>query len=325
MLLGARLSQLWSRHGNNRGFTLIEALVVVAIIGVLAGLLIPAVQAARETARRVQCKSNLRQIGLALQDYCSVHGMFTPSGLTNRWGVANVSEYSGLFFLLSALEQNTLFNSVNASFAGIDSAEFPVLDNRTARNTRVASFLCPSDADENHSNSYRFNHGRFGVKPLGNDGPFSLAVIPRPATITDGLSRTAFVSERIGGSFAAGMGDRVRDVKYPAEVDSPIVSDAQFIPLCLAAQPPLWQVESGRYWLYAGYLNTHYNHNGAPNDRRPSCGLGLLRDIDIGLHPPRSYHAGGVEVLFGDGHVERVSDGIDPRIWIALGTHASGD
>jgi prepilin-type N-terminal cleavage/methylation domain-containing protein/prepilin-type processing-associated H-X9-DG protein len=313
------------RLQDDRGFTLIEVLVVVGIIGLLAALLIPAVQAVREAARRAQCQSNLRQIGLALQNYASEHGMFTPVELTNRWGVANVSEYSGLLFILPALEQNALFNSVNTSFAGIDTASFPVIENRTARNTRIGVFLCPSDAEMNHSNSYRFNCGRFGVKPLGSDGPFSIGVLPRPAAITDGLSRTAFVSERIGGTFGTGASHLVRDIKYPGRLTVLVVSDAQFIPLCLSAEPELWQVESGRYWLYIGYANTFYNHNGSPNDRRPSCGTGALGDFNVGLHPPRSYHGGGVEVLFGDGHVEWVPDGIDPRIWIALGTHASGD
>jgi prepilin-type N-terminal cleavage/methylation domain-containing protein/prepilin-type processing-associated H-X9-DG protein len=310
--------------GVRRAFTLIEVLVVLFIIGLLVGILIPAVQSAREAGRRLQCSANLKQLGVALNNYCSMHGMFTPNQLTNKWGVAAVSEYSGLLFLLPCLEQSALFNATNAQFAGMESAESPTIENRTARGTRIGLFLCPSDGEQHHANSYRFNHGRFGVQALGFDGPFSIGVIPSPATITDGLSRTAFISERLGGSFTVGAGDQQRDVKYPVQAGL-ISSDEQFIPLCLAARPELWQVESGRYWLYSGFANTHYNHNGSPNDRRPSCGMGTTRDIDVGLHPPRSYHAGVVEVLFGDGHVESVSDEIDRRTWIALGTHASGD
>jgi prepilin-type N-terminal cleavage/methylation domain-containing protein/prepilin-type processing-associated H-X9-DG protein len=305
------------------GFTLTEALVVVSIVGLLAAVLLPAVQSARESARRAQCLANLKQLGIALNDYCSLHGMFPPGELVNRSGVANASEYSPLTFLLPNLEQTALFNAINMRFAGVESAEFPTIENRTARNTRVAFFLCPSDGEPHHGNSYRFNRGRYGVVP-GDDGPFG-AVTPRPSAITDGLSRTAFVSERLGGSFLYSESDRIRDVKYSNINAGVIASDEEFIPICLAAEPELWQVESGRYWLYTGNLNTHYNHNGTPNDRRPSCGNGFDRNFNIGLHPPRSHHPGGVHVLFGDGRVQLVKDEIQPRLWIAMGTHASGD
>lgn len=307
-----------------RAFTLIELIVVVTVIGVLVGLVLPAVQMAREAARRGQCVANLKQLGLALQSYESLHRMF-PSSLLQRRGGYSTNCMSELAFLLPQLEQQALFDSINMDFADIEAPDTPSLENHTARNTRLALFLCPSDGEPNLRNSYRFNRGRFGVRPPGNDGPFSIGVLPRPANITDGLARTAFVSERVGGNFLPQTADRVRNVKYPHADGILITSDAMFIPLCLAA-PEHWEATSGRYWFYSGTANCHYNHNGTPNDRRPTCGTGYIRDsFSFGLHPPRSFHSGVVGVLFGDGHVEAVTDSIQEQAWIALGTHNSGD
>lgn len=314
-------------HLARRAFTLTEGLVVIAVIGLLSALLLPAVQAAREAARRTQCVGNLKQIGVAMHAYHAVHDMFPSSQLVHPRGfVAN--GMSELAFLLPYLEQQPLYAAINMDFAEMDSPDGPTLENRTARRTYLALFLCPSDGEPNHRNNYRFNRGRHGMMP-GRlfDGPFSAGVLPSQRNITDGLSRTALVSERISGTFLDHhSGDRVRDVKYTSALSGVlIVSDAQFIPLCLAGQPEFWEHTSGRYWMYAGFANTHYNHNGPPNDRRPSCGKGLVRDFDYGLHPPRSFHPGIAHVLFGDGHTEAVADSIEARVWTALGTDNAAD
>lgn len=310
-----------------RGFTVIELLVVAGIVVLLIGLLLPAVQGARESARRMQCVVNLRQIGTAMHAYHAVHNMFPPSWpLTGRTWSANAT--SGLAFLLPHLEQQALYASLNTDFVHIEQPDTPVLENHTARNTRVAVFLCPSDGEPNHLNSYRFNQGRFGTRRGRgslHDGPFSLGVVPSQATVTDGLTQTAFVSERVGGSYIAGAADRVRDLKYTDQGAGLFYSDEQFIPVCLGYQPALWSHTEGRYWLFSGLSTTHYNHNGAPNDPRPSCSNGVVGGHPGGLRPPRSYHPGCVNVLFGDGHVEAVANSIQTRVWLSLGTHDSGD
>ena len=79
------------------------------------------------------------------------------------------------------------------------------------------------------------------------------------------------------------------------------------------------------YYFFRIFTFTHYNHNGPPNDRRPSCGTGGDSYGGWGLHPPRSYHPGIVHVLFGDGHIEAIADSIQPATWSALGTHNAGD
>ena len=319
--------------GGRRAMTLIEVLVVITIIGLLAGLLIPAVQGAREAARRAQCVANLRQIGIALNSYHADHNRFPPGVRTARtqnleyqWG-----DVSPFVSILPYLEQNALFHAMNFDWAGAETAESPVVENRTVRQTKLSVLLCPSDGEAQHRVNYRFNRGRYGVG-LGqggsvHDGPFGPFVVASAATVTDGLSRTAFVSERVAGDFTPGSANPKRNVIYPVNpLPASIDSDAKFIPLCLSAQPFGWEATSGRYWMYSGFANTAYNHSGVPNDSRPSCGTNHVQDaFHAGLHPPRSFHPGGVEVLFGDGHVEHVKNGIDGDLWTRLGTYASGD
>jgi prepilin-type N-terminal cleavage/methylation domain-containing protein/prepilin-type processing-associated H-X9-DG protein len=125
-----------------RGFTLIELLVAIAIIAVLIALLLPAVQSAREAARRSQCTNNLKQIGLAVHNYHDVMGAFPP-GYLSRPGSDGDNTGPGwgwAAMILPQLEQTALFNAINFSLP----IEAP--DNQTARLTHVATFVCPSDA-----------------------------------------------------------------------------------------------------------------------------------------------------------------------------------
>jgi prepilin-type N-terminal cleavage/methylation domain-containing protein/prepilin-type processing-associated H-X9-DG protein len=309
---------------GRRGFTLIELIVVMGVIGLLAAILLPAVQGAREAARRLQCTANLKQIGIAMHAYHGLHQMFPSSQLANRHGWTR-NCMSELAFLLPELEQRALFDSINMDFADLEAADAPSLENHTARRTYVSLFLCPSDGEPNHRNNYRFNRGRAGIPGRVFDGPFSIGVLPSDVRIRDGLSRTAFVSERVGGDFRPGSPDPVRNVKY-FNVSAPSYVDSIFIPFCLAAKPDIWEHTSGRYWIYSGFFFTHYNHNGSPNDRRPSCRHGNLNDFGMGgLSPPRSFHPGVVNVLFGDGHTEPISDSVQGAVWTALGTYDARD
>lgn len=161
-----RASSFVSEH--RRGFTLIECLVVIVIIGLLVGLLLPAVQAAREAGRRMQCAANLRQIGMAVHNYRSAFSVFPTSQLYSRGGSGYQNNaYSELTFILPFAEQKPLYDSINFDFAEIETGEAPLLLNHTARNTKVAIFLCPSDSGTNLHNSYRFNRGRFSLRSGG--------------------------------------------------------------------------------------------------------------------------------------------------------------
>jgi prepilin-type N-terminal cleavage/methylation domain-containing protein len=310
-----------------RGVTLIELLVGISIVGLVVVLTLCAVQAARESARRIRCTANLRQIGIAMSGYQSAYGIFAPQYPALSAGGATRPHYSAFARMLPFMEEHALFNALNFQFNHSESAWLPLLENRTVRETRLAIMLCPSDGEALRGCNYRFNCGVWMPRDAGHPryaGPFGMFNSLRDASISDGLSNTAFLSERIAGTFRSDteLHDQtnIRDMRVPIPtITSGISGDGEYIPWCLSVGPPHYVSDAGSFWLYAGYVNTDYNHNGLPNDRRMSCGL------VYGLHPPRSFHPGGVQVLSGDGHVQHVSDEIDRVTWARMGTHNRAD
>jgi len=309
----------------------VELLVSIGIVALLIGLILPAVQSSRETARRMQCLANLRQLGIALHAYQADMNMFPP-GKTTR-GARSDFEYSSLSALISILpnlEQQTLFDSVNFDLAWQDSPETPIVQNATARRTNVAAFLCPSDSEANHRVNYRLNRGIWRTNLLRNlvldVGPFATFFVATPASVTDGLSRTAFMSERLGGDFVPGSRDPRRNFLNAFDSWAGFETEDQSALKCLSDPEATWVPFAGRYWLYTGDAFTLYHHLGRPNDARPSCFHNYIRALPwMGFAPPRSNHPGGVNLLFGDGHVEWAKDSVNEALWRALGTPASGD
>ena len=318
---------------SRRGFTLIEILVVITVIGILVALLLPAVQAAREAARRAQCSNNLKQIGVALATYESalrvypfgVGGGGPPGNVVNRWSAQSQ--------LLPYLEQHALYNALN--FAGTPWLNVnPVFGpmNQTALTTKVAGFLCPSDIDRINDpvntahNTYRACAGTLPYN-LKNDSPdftgrnngsfwFQSAV--SPARITDGLTMTAFFSERCLGDTA--VPDPLSDYYLTNDtVDECRLSGPRRSPRLI--NPYEW---SGDRWADGNVLYTRYHHTLPP--RYPSCLLGGSQDYDSqAVVTATSRHPGGINLLTGDGSVRFVKESIDARVWAGLGTIAGGE
>src|SRR5688572_27028117 len=137
-----------SLRKTREGFTLVELLVVIAIIGVLVALLLPAVQSAREAARRMQCQNNLKQFGLALHNYHDANMAFPPSSVWKQ--EAHIAELNSsnlgpnwIIMILPYMEQQSLFDSFDFNFA------IPAKENAVPRSTRLAVTLCPSDSGYN--------------------------------------------------------------------------------------------------------------------------------------------------------------------------------
>src|SRR5829696_7474861 len=128
------------RMKRRRGFTLIELLVVIAIIGVLIALLLPAVQAAREAARRSQCANNLKQIGLAIHAYADSYNVFPAGRSSLAQAVVGGENWSVHAFLLPWLEQAQTFDALNFHLRPDQSVE-----NDTAQRLWINAYLCPSD------------------------------------------------------------------------------------------------------------------------------------------------------------------------------------
>jgi prepilin-type N-terminal cleavage/methylation domain-containing protein/prepilin-type processing-associated H-X9-DG protein len=308
-------------HPRPRAFTLIELLVVIAIIAVLISLLLPAVQAAREAARRIQCVNNLKQIGLACHNYHESRGTLPGADM-----VFNVTELSALTMLLPHLEQGPLYNAVNFGYSYQDAP------NTTVMYAVVSQFVCPSDLSDplpslGAQTNYMADMGSGIVwqAPVGPNqgmpipnGAFHGDSATKFAAITDGLSNTGLFSERVMADGNNAIVSPVSDVFFsPA---SPATPDDAY-QLCQAVdiydlhnQFPLFM---GAPWLCGQHIFTHV---GTPNSR--SCGFFLsLRAV----MPPSSRHPGGVNLLLADGSVRFAKDTINRSIWRGLGTIAGGE
>jgi prepilin-type N-terminal cleavage/methylation domain-containing protein/prepilin-type processing-associated H-X9-DG protein len=316
------------------GFTLIELLVVIAIIGVLIALLLPAVQSAREAARRAQCTNNLKQFGIALHNYHDTQGCLPHSrGLsTPAPGFPATATFSGFARLLPYLEQTPLFNTIN--FMLLPAS----LDNRTSQGAGVATFVCPTDPQPDVPSgeagiSYRFNegsgilftHGASDAASGANasmpppDGVFFSVSRTRFADIRDGTSNTAALTERLKGDFSNAMATLGSDLFWPKTFPS---TPDQAITDCLAidATQLTWQGVSnqGSPWL-AGSTSCVVGHANTPNTRSCMFPPGRILNIASSAHPA------GVNLLMCDGSVRFVKDSTTRAVWRALGTRAGNE
>ncbi len=329
-------------QNSRRAFTLMEALVAVAIIGVLVALLLPAVQAARESARRIACRSNLSQLGIALQNYATAFSVF-PFGvgadfdklLANPASPSN-RRYSLHSQLLPYVELATLFNQLNFAntpfypdTTGDPTAESSQGPNETAARTTVAVFLCPSDFNRMPSRpwgptNYRSCNGGSWSGRAGN-GMFGQGSRIGPADVRDGLSNTAAMCERIRGH------DDFENVDMESDLFRMAApwTEAAFREWCadlsdaeaLEFEKRVYNATSGQTWLEGNMSWTRYNHLLPPG--RKSCANGLTWN-GVAM-TAGSRHGLAVNLLLGDGSVRLVTPSVAPSVWQALGTIAGGE
>lgn len=297
----------------SRGFTLIEVIVVVAIIGILVALLIPAVSTAREAARRSQCLNNLRQMGIALQSYSTNAGVHPQ---TNRGYI------SWQILILPFIEQGALYSSINLT-ASSRVEEIP--ENSTARFTTLAYLLCPSDSESaSHPGltNYGGNRGR-GRQKYREDG--SMAALGEasisPAHITDGLSSTAFVSEYLTSSIDSIRPHPIRSVfRTSVRLTEPSQYE-EFAFRCRdldIASTEIVGLFKGVGWLHGDVGTAYYNHLLGPNAH--SCTNKTA--VQQGAWTAGSLHSGGLNVLYCDGHATFVRSTIALQTWRAFGSRA---
>jgi prepilin-type N-terminal cleavage/methylation domain-containing protein/prepilin-type processing-associated H-X9-DG protein len=294
---------------KRHGFTLIELLVVIAIIGTLIGLLLPAVQRIRETASRLRCKNNLKQIGLALHNYHDRLGSLPPgyqtqvapdnSDLGPGWGWAAL--------LLADLEQDNLKKQIHFDLQISDPA------NATARVIQLQILICPSEQNRDTFTvvdasgnpicevarcNYTAMNGVLGVTSdaWDNNGVFIRNRGRRLTDITDGLSNTLFVGERASymsdstwtGAVTNGV---VPAIRYPNPADQ--LANAEGAPALILS---------------------HGSRDHIPNNS-------LVFDADA----TSSFHISGVNFLFGDGSVHVVSNAINGLVYEGLLTRTGGE
>jgi prepilin-type N-terminal cleavage/methylation domain-containing protein/prepilin-type processing-associated H-X9-DG protein len=286
------------------GFTLIELLVVIAIISVLIALLLPAVQAAREAARRAQCCNNLMQLGIALQSYESSHEMLPP-GVVNPTGPI-LDQPKGYHFgwlvqILPYCEQRNIYNHLNYQIGVYET------QNLTTRTNLVRSFLCPSDPGANRGPTgvalanYAGSHNDIEA-PINtnNNGVLFLNSTIRFEDITDGTSQTIYVGEKLndglGEGWASGTRATLRNMGLPVNATKRTAS-----------------TKSG--------LDSDDGESDGATSGAASTSFDTLSFV--GSYGSR--HPGGANFVFGDGSVRFLKNSAGPNVFHWLANRADGE
>ena len=306
------------------GFTLIELLVVIAIIAVLIALLLPAVQQAREAARRTQCKNNIMQLGLALNNYMMAHEVLPP-GTQNETGPIQSKEGAGYHMswttqILPYLEQQNVYSHIDFTKSVYDPVNGP------ARQQRITNFICPSDPGSGISQvaavtNYCGVHNDFETPiDVNQNGVLFLNSSIRYEQIRDGSSNTIYVMEcRLNSGSDLGWMSGTRSSLRNAVIRVPNSSSGGSAGQGQETDgtPPATEAEPN-YRLHAVTLN---NANFG-NVRQELAELEAGREVVGG---PSSFHAGGGHFLMGDGSVRFISQNIDPKTLRNLAHRADGE
>lgn len=312
---------------RNRGFSLIELLVVVGIGGVLVALSVPAVMQARERARRTQCSSNLRQIGLAISQYNDIHGCFPPGRMPihdKRFAGANPPctakwvDKSVHAFLLPYMDRQELFASINQELSIL------AIENATVRSVKIGSFLCPSDAGMStvvlESNGLLPIAADFGGQPwtfAATSYQMSFGSLPHLSMVAyfPNCSVPRQVAEQVNGVFndfgpirINSITDGLSRTLFASEIAlNRLQEDKRQCGNCVP--------KSNGYWCLGDVGDTLFAAMAPPNaERELPTGLpGSWSDLTkfATLSTAGSNHESGVYVLFGDGSVHFMSDDID--------------
>lgn len=336
-----------NRKGS--GFTLVELLVVIAIIGILIALLLPAVQAAREAARRSQCTNNLKQLGLALQNYHDTYQVFVPRKQESHVGYSN--RHSGFIALLPSMEQSPMYDQIKAGDATYGPFGPTAWTGWAPWDEAPTLLQCPSATSTGNwtfAVNYAFSVG--DTVTNNRDATTVRGMFPRQngvrmAEVTDGTSNTIAMSEHLITNFALGSETGNIDVRQGTATGfSGLATNPQ---QCLTASDGRYYINPasvkgrvGWRWTDGQIEKIGFTTVLPPN--APSCidGTDGNGDGQNTIMPPNSNHPGGVNTLRVDGSVSFVSETVDTGdlslpemtggyspygVWGALGSKDGGE
>lgn len=308
-----------------RAFTLIELLVVIAIIAILIALLLPAVQQAREAARRTQCKNNLKQIGLSLHNYHDVAGQFPMQAVYGYWdGAANQPRnHTWISMLLPYFDQAPLYNQIDFSA--------PAWGQAHVDGNEISALRCPSDTGTNRSNTrslvitnYAANEGHHwwsdGSGP--NRGVFTKGLEASIRDIRDGTSNTVAIAEVCGGSYAGGPGNSNGNGR--PRIGNEAVFRSAFVAATFTAAVTQGTDPAGNPYTHPdGSAISGWFQGGSPHHYAPI--FMNHGGINTQWSGSNSFHTGGVQVLMADGAVRFTSENLDWGLWRALNSVNGGE
>ena len=321
------LSEPTDMQAKRSGFSLIELLTVVGVIGLIVSLSLPAIQTSREAARRTNCLNNMKQIGVAMNNYALTWNVFPPNPLDNNsLGFSRV--FSAFALILPDLDQSNLFNSINFS-TSIGGDLNQIAPNTTSMGTFLYAFVCPSDYLVDPSQpapiNYRTNNGVCGDCKAGTkNGAFTIDGTST-AGFLDGLSNTLLISEKLIGTNEKISFEPNRDwircnPPNPEHYRQDTVED--WLRHCSSRTYSLDSRNiyhnAGRGWIHGNVCESGFFVSAPPNSRIPDCGYGWIDGL--GVFTARSLHPGGVDAAMADGSVRFFTNGINANVWRALGT-----
>jgi prepilin-type N-terminal cleavage/methylation domain-containing protein len=314
------------RAARLRGFTLVELLVVIAIIGILVSMLLPAVQTAREAARRMQCSNNLKQVALAMHSYHTAHKLLPPGAIS--WGVSP----SWPARVLPFLEQQNAYDKVSFSdlyYTGSNDAFMKL---------RFAVYTCPTDTQRTRPNGWtkhnyvvnagntgfvapqykgaepEYNGVKYGGAPFTRSGSYPQHGWPNEPviwigfdSIRDGLSNTLMLSEAVQGETPTSGG--VEELRGFIWWGNGATFETYLPPN--SSQPDVYQSQT-----WCDYLHTIASN--------PPC-TGPHTTSQPMTNAARSRHFGGVQTALCDGSVRFITDNVELETWRALSTSRGGE
>jgi prepilin-type N-terminal cleavage/methylation domain-containing protein len=323
---------------SRRGFTLVELLVVIAIIGILVALLLPAIQAAREAARRSSCQNQVKQIATAFHNFEASRKELPPAMLYHG-SAASLAKWSAMARLLPYLEEANFEAEIDYT----SQYELVQYGDGLIGAYRVATYLCPSEerdqvrlaADgkpEHYPINYGVNRGVWRTfdptNQLKDEGAFQVNVGTKFNKITDGMTSTLMLAE------VKGWTPYFRD--QPLSQETPPTEPAELCGLGGSFKPDSGHTE----WVDGRVHQTGFTTLFPPNTRVECVQGAIAYDVDWtssreGVSPTertyssvtsRSYHSGNVvNVAMMDASVHSVTGDIDPIVWRALGTRAGSE